>query len=195
MTLTRPQRTVVQRTVIKNAKLVDGTGRPATHGDLVIEGETIAEVVGCGEAAEGGARVVDLDGLVLAPGFIDPHTHLDAQVTWDPELSLSTDHGVTTVVMGNCGFGIAPARSSDHAVLARTLENVEGMSFEALATGIDWSFESFPDYLDSLDRLPLRANIAALVGHTPLRIYVMGPAATERAATPDEIGQMASVLR
>src|SRR5205807_6877647 len=126
-------------------------------------------------------------GLVLAPGFVDCHTHYDAQVLWDPDLTPSSWHGVTTVVMGNCGFGIAPTRPEGRETIARTLENVEGMSMEALAAGIPWTFESFPEYLDTLDRNAKRLNVAALVGHTPVRLFVLGEESMERNATPDEI--------
>jgi N-acyl-D-aspartate/D-glutamate deacylase len=131
---------------------------------------------------------------VVAPGFIDVHTHYDAQVFWDPDLTPSSWHGVTTVVMGNCGFGIAPTRPSDRNTVARILENVEGMTLEALDAGIPWSFETFPEYLDAVSALPLRINAAAFVGHTPVRQYVMGDAATERAATEGEVRAMARIV-
>jgi N-acyl-D-aspartate/D-glutamate deacylase len=179
-------------TVLRGAKVIDGTGAPATSADVVIEGDRIAAVGN--DVDTTGHEVVDLDGLVLTPGFVDIHTHYDAQITWDPDLTPSCWHGVTTVVMGNCGFGIAPTRPGDRAEIARTLENVEGMSVEALTAGIDWSFETFPEYLDAIDRIPIRLNVGALVGHTPVRLYVMGDAATERAATDDEIEQMRAIV-
>ena len=133
---------------------------------------------------------MDLDGLVLAPGFIDCHTHYDAQVLWDPDLTPSSWHGVTTVVMGNCGFGIAPTRPAGRETIARTLENVEGMSVEALFAGIPWTFETFPEYLDAVERAGPKLNVAVMLGHTPLRLYVLGEEAAERDATQAEIEEM-----
>src|SRR2546426_9569863 len=173
--------------VLRNARLVDGTGAPARAADVGVAGDRIAAV---GEIDAGKAEQIDLDGLTLAPGFIDIHTHYDAQVLWDPDLTPSSWHGVTTVVMGNCGFGIAPTRPEHHATIAETLENVEGMSVEALTAGIPWTFESFPEYLDALESSPTRLNVAAMIGHTPLRLYVLGDEAVERPATDDEVDAM-----
>ncbi|MEY2434868.1 MAG: N-acyl-D-amino-acid deacylase, partial [Acidimicrobiaceae bacterium] len=145
--------------VLRGGKVIDGTGAPARSADVGVEGDRIVAVGDVGST--NGAEVVELDGLVLAPGFVDIHTHYDAQVTWDGDLTPSCWHGVTSVVMGNCGFSIAPTRPEDRGVIARTLENVEGMSVEALTAGIDWSFETFPEYLDALDRTPTRLNVAA----------------------------------
>ena len=184
--------------VLRNGQVYDGLGGPPRAVDVGVEGGRIVAVgdISRASAEDAGAEVVDLHGLVLAPGFVDIHTHFDAQVTWDPDLTPSCWHGVTTAVMGNCGFGIAPTRPENRRSIMRTLENVEGMSFEALEAGIDWSFESFPEYLDQLDRRPKRLNVAAMIGHTPTRINVMGAAAaTERAATPDEIATMREILR
>src|SRR3954451_19332879 len=178
--------------VIRGGKVIDGTGAPARSADVGIEGDRIVAVGDLG--ATNGAEVVDLDGLVLAPGFVDIHTHYDAQVTWDGDLTPSCWHGVTSVVMGNCGFSIAPTRPEHRGVIARTLENVEGMSVEALEAGIDWSFETFPDYLDALDRTPMRLNVASMIGHTALRLYVMGEDATERKATADAIERMRALV-
>ncbi len=117
-------------------------------------------------------RVIDADGAVVAPGFVDIHTHYDAQVFWDRMLSISPWHGVTTVVMGNCGFGIAPTRTAHRDLILRTLENVEGMSLDALHAGIgdDWPFETFPEFLDAIERRGTAINVGALVGHTPVRL-------------------------
>lgn len=176
------------RRVLRNAELIDGTGAARRPADVVVSGDRIVEVADAGTAD--GHEIVDLKGLVLAPGFIDCHTHYDAQVLWDPDLTPSCWHGVTTVVMGNCGFGIAPTKPEHRETIARTLENVEGMSVEALAAGIPWTFESFPEYLDAVERQQTRLNVAAMIGHTPLRTYVLGDDATERAATADEVAQM-----
>jgi N-acyl-D-aspartate/D-glutamate deacylase len=169
---------------LRGATVVDGTGAPARREDVAVTDGRIAA------APAEDAVVVDLDGLVLAPGFIDPHTHYDAQVFWDPSLTPSCWHGVTTAVMGNCGFGIAPTAPEGRTTVLRVLENVEGMPYDALEAGIDWLFETYPEYLDALDRLPLRINVASLLGHTPLRYYVLGDDATERAATLAERARM-----
>ena len=176
-------------TVLRGALLVDGTGAPPRPADVVIEGDRIAAVEAPGAVSPNG-DVVDLDGLVLAPGFIDCHTHYDAQVLWDPDLTPSSWHGVTTVVMGNCGFGIAPTRPAGRETIARTLENVEGMSVEALFAGIPWTFETFPEYLDAVERTGPKLNVAVMLGHTPLRLYVLGEEAAERDATSAEIEEM-----
>lgn len=175
-------------TVLRGATVVDGTGGPPARVDVALAGGRIAAV---GEVdPPSRARIHDLDGLVLAPGFIDIHTHYDAQVLWDPDLTPSCWHGVTSVVMGNCGFGIAPTRPEHRGLIARTLENVEGMSVEALEAGIPWTFESFPDYLDAVAAQPLRLNVGAMIGHTPLRLYVLGDEAVDRPATEEEIDRM-----
>jgi N-acyl-D-aspartate/D-glutamate deacylase len=183
--------------VLRGARVVDGTGAPARAADVGIDDGAIAAVAepGALPAGEGRAQLVDLDGLVLAPGFVDIHTHYDAQVLWDPDLTPSSWHGVTTVVMGNCGFGIAPTRPEHRSTIARTLENVEGMSVDALEAGIPWTFETFPEYLDALDTAPKRLNVGAMIGHTPLRLYVLGEEATERAATDDEVARMRAIVR
>src|SRR4051794_32005919 len=176
---------------LRGATVVDGTGAPAVRADVLVSDGVITEV---GELSGTPDETIDLSGLVLAPGFIDPHTHYDAQVLWDRDLTPSSWHGVTSVVMGNCGFGIAPVSAPGRELVMRTLENVEGMPLEALRAGIPWTFESFPEYLDAVDAQPLRCNVAALFGHTPLRFYVMGEEATERPATPDEVGRMRDLL-
>src|SRR6201993_4907130 len=141
----------VTMTVLRGGLLVDGTGAPPRPADVVIEADRIAAVQAPGTAS-GDGDAVDLDGLVLAPGFIDAHTHFDAQVFWDPDLTPSSWHGVTTVVMGNCGFGLAPSHLEDQDLLMQTLEHVEAMNLAALRAGIDWSFETFPEYLQTVAR-------------------------------------------
>src|SRR5256714_3411148 len=177
--------------VLRGAQVVDGTGAPARRADVGIENGRIAAV---GDVAANGAAEVDVDGLVLAPGFVDIHTHYDAQVLWDRDLTPSSWHGVTTVVMGNCGFGIAPTRPEHRSTIAHTLENVEGMSVEALEAGIPWTFESFPEYLDAVESAPTRLNTAAMIGHTPLRLYVLGDEATERPAKDEEVDRMRAIV-
>jgi N-acyl-D-amino-acid deacylase len=177
---------------LRGAIVVDGTGSPWTDADVLVTDGLVTEV---GNVPKGGVdEDIDLTGLVLAPGFIDPHTHYDAQVLWDRDLTPSSWHGVTSVVMGNCGFGIAPASPQGRELVMRTLENVEGMPLEALRAGIPWTFESFPEYLDALDAEPTRCNVAALFGHTPLRFHVMGEEATERVATPAEVARMRALV-
>jgi N-acyl-D-amino-acid deacylase len=180
--------------VVRGGTLVDGTGAAAVRGDLGIRDGRIAAL---GEVREAAAQTIEADGLVVAPGFIDIHTHYDAQVMWDRMLTISPWHGVTTVVMGNCGFGVAPTRPAHRGLIMRTLEKVEGMSLAALEAGLGeaWPFETFPEYLDALERRGAALNVAVLLGHTPLRLYVMGEAATERAATAEEIARMRALVR
>src|SRR4051794_37506327 len=180
--------------VVRGGTLVDGTGAPAVPADIGIENGRIIEVKVGGSITEKASQTIDATGLVVAPGFIDIHTHYDVQVFWDPDFTPSSWHGVTTVVTGNCGFGVAPTRAEHREFIARTLERVEGMNFRTLEAAIDWSFESFPDYLDIVDRLPKRVNVAAMIGHTPLRMYVMGDEALERQATGPEMQEMRSLV-
>jgi N-acyl-D-aspartate/D-glutamate deacylase len=179
--------------VIRGGTIVDGTGAPAGPGDVAIKDGRIAAV---GEVSTRAERTIDATGRVVAPGFIDVHTHYDAQILWDPMLTISPWHGVTTVVVGNCGFGIAPTHPHHRRLVLRTLEKVEGMSLDALEAGCGpaWPFETFPEYLDAIERRGTAINIAALVGHTPVRLYVMGEEATERAATAEEVARMRAVV-
>jgi N-acyl-D-aspartate/D-glutamate deacylase len=179
--------------LLKGATLVDGSGSPPSQADVAISGGTISEVSDRPITAPAD-KVVDLDGLVLAPGFIDVHTHYDAQVFWDPDLTPSSWHGVTTVIMGNCGFGIAPTRPEHRSLIALMLENVEGMSLRTLEAGLSWTFETFPEYLTAVEQCPKRVNVAAMVGHSPVRVYVMGEDAMDREATPEETGQMRAIV-
>ena len=153
--------------LLRDAALIDGTGSPARPADVAVTGDRIVAVAPPGELEpEGTTEVVDLEGLTLAPGFIDIHTHYDAQILWDGDLTPSSWHGVTSVVMGNCGFGMAPTGAEHRDTIVRLLENVEGMSMEALNAGIDWSFETFPEYLATLERSAKRLNVGRV--HRPL---------------------------
>src|SRR5258705_7983999 len=178
--------------VIRGGYIVDGTGAPGCPGDLAVAGGRITEV---GTVSGRGAREVDAVGLVVAPGFIDPHTHYDAQLTWDPSASCTSWHGVTTIVTGNCGFTLAPCRPEDRFTVMKMLEYVEGMSLDAMKKGIRWEFETFHEYLDSLDRLPLWVNVAPLIRHSAVRKFVMGEAACTREATEGELGRMVAEVR
>lgn len=173
--------------LIRGARLADGSGNPLRRADVAVRHGRIAEI---GRIADPAAETIEADGLVLAPGVVDVHTHYDAQLTWDSSASPSPELGVTTVVIGNCGFGIAPAPPAQRDAIARNLSEVEGMSLTALETGIDWSFESFADYLGLLRRKGSHPNVGVFVGHSTLRSVVLGDEASERAATPEEVADM-----
>lgn len=177
--------------VIRGGTVHDGTGGPGYPADVAI---TDGMISGIGPGLDGD-EVLDAAGCVVAPGFIDIHTHFDAQVFWDPELKPSSYHGVTTVVAGNCGFTIAPCRPEHHDVIVHTLENVEGMDARSLTAGIVWDFQTFPEYLDLVHRRGTALNFTAYIGHSALRLFAMGDAAYERAASPEEIGTMSRLVR
>jgi len=177
--------------VIRGGTIVDGTGAPGATGDVAIDGGTLTQV---GGKAGAGAREVDAGGLAVSPGFIDPHTHYDAQVCWDRALTPSCWNGITSVVMGNCGFTLAPCAPGRRERIMRMLERVEGMSLAALEHGITWDWETFPEYLDALARMRPALNVGALIGHSALRYFVLDDDATERAATDDEIARMRALV-
>ena len=177
--------------VIRGAMVADGVGNPLIEADVAVSGERIAEV---GDVTENARETVDADGLVLAPGIVDVHTHYDAQLTWDSQATPSPSLGVTTVVMGNCGFSIAPCPPDRREQMARNLAEVEGMPVAALEAGIDWSFESFPEYLALLRRKGCYPNAGVFVGHSAVRTTVLGAEASERAATEDEIAAMRGIV-
>ncbi len=177
--------------VIRGGTVYDGGGTPGIAADVAISGGVIEEI----GPSLGGDRELDASGCAVTPGFIDIHTHYDAQVFWDPALRPTSFHGVTTVIAGNCGFAIAPTRPDFRDVIVHTLENVEDMDPATLTAGVEWDFETFPEYLASIRRRGTLLNYTAYVGHSALRLYVMGDAAYERAATEDEIERMAALVR
>ncbi|HZM29114.1 MAG TPA: amidohydrolase family protein [Acidimicrobiales bacterium] len=182
--------------VIRNGSVVDGTGGPARApgtADIAVDGERITEV---GQVDGKGRREIDAHGRVVTPGFVDIHTHYDGQVTWDPEVTPTSWHGVTTIVMGNCGVGFAPARPGKRDWLIQLMEGVEDIPGTALVEGMSWNWETFPEYLDELDRMRRVLDVAALVPHGAVRAYVMGDRGGANAeATPEEIDQMADLVR
>ncbi|MCU1393571.1 MAG: N-acyl-D-aspartate/D-glutamate deacylase [Ilumatobacteraceae bacterium] len=177
--------------VIRGGTVIDGTGNPGVLADVAIDGGRVTAI---GHGLDGDV-VLDATGCVVAPGFIDIHTHYDAQVFWDPGLTPSCFHGVTTVVAGNCGFSIAPTRPEHRDLIARTLEQVEDMDVAALAAGVPWeTFTTFPEYLASVEASGLGLNFAAYIGHTALRLFAMGDEAYDRTATADEVTEMQGIL-
>lgn len=179
---------------IVGGTIVDGTGSSGYRGDV---GISSGRIVALGEAPDTAEKVIDAEGAIVSPGFVDIHTHYDAQIIWDRMMSISPWHGVTTTVLGNCGFGVAPTRAAHRDLIIRTLEKVEGMSVSALQAGLgeEWPFETFGEYLDAIDERGSAINMAVLLGHTPLRMYVMGEEATERAATDAEISEMRAIVK
>ncbi|MGE0384646.1 MAG: amidohydrolase family protein [Gammaproteobacteria bacterium] len=177
--------------VIRGGTLVDGTGLPAFRADIAVNAGRIAAV---GRLRAAGREEIDATGKVVCPGFIDGHTHMDAQVMWDALGTNSCWQGVTTVVMGNCGFSLAPARPHERAFVVRNLERAEDISAQAMAAGIDWQWETYPEYLDTVDRRPKAINYAGYVGHSALRTWAMGERAFTEAATDADLAAMAGEL-
>src|SRR5438876_8313005 len=174
-----------------NRTVVGGTGAQARRADVGISRGKIVEV---GEQTGSGRRTINADGLVVAPGFIDPHTHYDAQICWDGGMTPSSWHGVTSVVMGNCGVGIAPCRPQAREIAMRDLVNVEAIPFEVLNAGITWDWETFPQYMEAAARRKPALNLAFLAPLTPFRHYVMGEASMERAASAEETAKIKLLL-
>jgi N-acyl-D-aspartate/D-glutamate deacylase len=173
--------------VLRNGLVIDGTGAPGVHADVAIMGDRIVSI---GAVSESGRREIDADGLVVAPGFVDGHTHMDAQVFWDQLGTSSCWHGVTTVVMGNCGFTLAPARPQERALVVRNLERAEDIPGEAMAQGISWTWSTFPEYFEAVDSLPKGLNYAGSIGHSALRTWAMGERAFEGPATDEDLAVM-----
>src|SRR4029453_6282429 len=179
--------------VIRNGSVVDGSGGPARTADVAIDGETTTPV---GDVPERGRREIDATGRIVTPGFVDIHTHYDGQATWDPEVTPSSWHGVTTIVMGNCGVGFAPAQPAKRDWLIQLMEGVEDIPGTALDEGMTWNWETFPEYLDELERMPRVLDVSALVPHGAVRAYVMGERGGANAeATADEIELMAKLVQ
>jgi N-acyl-D-aspartate/D-glutamate deacylase len=178
---------------IVGGTIVDGTGSPRFRGDVGIKD---GQIVAVGAAPEDAKTVLDATGRIVCPGFIDIHTHYDVQVLWDRMLTFSPTHGVTTIVQGNCGFGIAPTRKASREYMLRMLQDVEGMSYKSTSAGVgdDWGFETFPEYLDLLERRGTAINVAQMIGHTGVRVWVMGEDAAERQPTVDELAEMHRIV-
>ncbi|WP_412546153.1 N-acyl-D-amino-acid deacylase family protein [Maricaulis sp. MIT060901] len=179
--------------VIRGGKLFDGTGTEPCEADIAIKDGRIVQI---GDVSGQATREIDAAGKIVTPGFVDIHTHYDGQASWDEELRPSIDHGVTTAVMGNCGVGFAPVREADHDKLIKLMEGVEDIPGTALHEGLTWDWESFPDYLDALDKMPRTIDIAAMMPHDPLRVYVMGDRAVfSEHATGEDIEEMRRLTR
>jgi N-acyl-D-amino-acid deacylase len=178
--------------LIRNGTIVDGDGGAPFKANVAVQGGRIAAI---GEVNGEAAHTIDAGGRIVSPGFIDPHTHYDAQITWDRVLSSSAEHGVTTVVMGNCGVGLAPCKPADRELLADDLVTVEGIDKEVLAEGVSWEWESFPEYMAAAEARGTALNLAFMAPITPFRTYVIGHDANERAATESETGRIAAMLR
>jgi N-acyl-D-aspartate/D-glutamate deacylase len=177
--------------IIRNGRIVDGTGAPAFSGDVAVEN---GRIVAIGRVSGSARDQIDAEGRLVTPGFVDPHGHYDGQVTWDDTLAPSFGHGVTTIVLGNCGVGFAPVRpdQANQAMLIDLMEGVEDIPGKVLREGINWSWESFPEYLDALEARTYSMDIGTMVPHGALRPYVMGDRAVDhQPATPDEIAEMA----
>ncbi len=191
MTATNGKVDVGDTVVIRGGTVVDGSGGAGFRADVAIAGGKIVEI----GSNLTGEHSLDAEQCIVAPGFIDIHTHYDAQVFWDPALTPSCFHGVTTVVAGNCGFSLAPIKATDRALIANTMEKVEDMDPAALLEGVPWDFETFGEYLGSVERRGTVLNFGAYIGHTALRLYAMGDEAVGRAARPDEVHRMADIIR
>ena len=178
--------------IIRNGTVVDGSGMGRYRADVAVKDGRIAEI---GRVREAAAKTIEADGLIVAPGFIDGHTHMDAQIAWDEQGTCSCWHGVTSVVMGNCGFALAPCKPEEREWFARCLTAVEDIPTEAMLAGIKWTWETFPEYLATVDRLPKAINYGSYIGHSALRMYVMGKRALTDLATEDDLKRMGDAVR
>ena len=178
--------------VIKNGTVVDGTGAPRFRADVAVADGKIAAV---GTVADSAARVIDAADLIVAPGFVDPHTHYDAQICWDPLITSSSWHGVTSLVMGNCGVGLAPCKPESHEIAAWDLVNVEAIPFDVLGKGVTWDWQTFPEYMDAAARRGSGINIGFMAALTPFRHFVMGEESMDRAATPEETARIKALIK
>ena len=177
--------------VIENGTVIDGSGGPRYRADVGVKAGRIVEI---GRIRSAATERIDAEGHIVSPGFIDGHTHMDAQVAWDQLGSCSCWHGVTSVVMGNCGFALAPCQPEEREWIARCLEAVEDIPVDAMMNGIDWTWETFPEYLDQVEQLPKAINYSAFIGHSALRMYVMGQRALSEVANEDDLRQMGAVV-
>ena len=178
--------------LIKNGVVIDGSGGAGYHADVAVQDGKIAKIGRVNEKAD---QTIDAEGHVVTPGFVDGHTHMDAQIFWDPIGSCSCYHGVTSVVMGNCGFTLAPCKQEDADLVFRNLERAEDLSRDAMLAGIEWSWESFPEYLDAIEALPKGINYAGYIGHSALRTYTMGERAFTDEATEDDVANMQRLVK
>src|SRR5271170_6520005 len=178
--------------IIRNGTVIDGTGEPRYRADVAI---AQGRIVAVGKVSDGADRVIDGSDLIVAPGFIDPHTHYDAQICWDPLITCSSWHGVTSVVMGNCGVGIAPCKRKFRETATWDLVNVEGIPFDVLAKGIRWEWESFPQFMDAAARRGSALNLGFFAPLTPFRHYVMGEDSIHRAARREETAQIKQLIK
>ena len=180
--------------IIRNGTVVDGTGNASIRADVAITGDRIAAIGNLSDCTA--TREIDATGLTVSPGFVDLHTHLDAQIGWDPFMTSSSWHGVTTVLMGNCGVTFAPVIEKDRAYLAEMMESVEDIPRQAILEGLPWDWETYPEYLDSVERMRPALNIVGLVGHCAVRYQVMGERSlTDEIPTPEELARMAEIAQ
>jgi N-acyl-D-amino-acid deacylase len=178
--------------VVRHGLIIDGTGAAGVVGDVAIDGD---RVVAIGTVADRGTREIDAAGCIVTPGFVDIHTHLDAQLAWDPIGSSSCWHGVTSVVLGNCGVTFAPCKESDREQLANMMESVEDIPAESIMTGLSWDWTSYGEYLEAVERWPKGLNVGGMVGHCAVRVHAMGERSfSEQPATPDDVAAMCGLV-